>query len=143
MPTRRLGFPTWMWFSAPWLVRPGQSEIGVPDRWWAIDAKTGRLAAYAREGAVSMLREGIGRVAAKDGLIALTSSSKAIEEQQSALSRLTAAIDRVAEPFFEDRSAPKSNRNESVEALRAATPSEIMPFYEALTPDFFAWLAEP
>jgi hypothetical protein len=141
VPTRRLGSAAWIWFSAPWLMRPGRSEIGVPDRWWAIDARTGQLAAYAREAAVPMLREHIDSAVVNDGLVALTPNCATIDDQQGALARFAVAIERVAETFFEDRSAPISNRNQAAEALRAVTPREIMPFYHAATPDFFAWLS--
>ena len=143
VPTQRLGSAAWIWFSAPWLMRPGRSEIGVPDRWWAIDAKTGQLAAYAKDATVPMLRERIDSAMVSDGLIMLTLNCATIDDQQRALARFAVAIERVAEAFFEDRSAPISNRNEAAEALRAVTPKEIMPFYQALTPDFFAWLSAP
>ena len=139
MPTRRWGRASWAWFRAPSVLRPGNSQVGAPDRWWSMDAKTGQLQVYAKEDAIAALRQE-GGSPAPQGLFALTPRAHTLAEQQGALARLAAAIDKVSEPFFENRWAPVGNRAEAAQALEAATPREMAPFYHALAPDFFAWL---
>ena len=142
LPTRRWGQGSWAWFRAAQVVRPGQSRIGDPDCWWAMDAKTGRLLAYAREDAIAVLHQSAASAPAKHDQVAATTQATSETEQRDALARLAAAIDRVAEAFFENRWAPASNRQEVVQTLAFVTPREMIPFYRALAPDFFAWLEQ-
>jgi hypothetical protein len=140
MPSLRWKQPAWACFAAPSLMRPGQNRIGLPDRWWAIDAKSGRLAAYAREDIVSAVHLDPKAVDVVDGIVEIKPTGRTIEEVQSARGRVETAIDLVSEAFFEQRPAPGSNRAQARAALDAALPHDILVFHRALAPDFFAWL---
>jgi hypothetical protein len=140
MPSLRWKQPTWACFAAPSLMRPGQNRIGLPDRWWAIDAKSGRLAAYAREDIVSALHLDANAVDVVDGIVEIKPTGHTFEEVQDARGRVGTAIALVSEAFFEQRPAPGSNRAKVIAALDAALPREILALHRALAPDFFAWL---
>ena len=48
MPTMRWSSPVFAVFAGPALRRPGRPlELHPPDRWWAVDAESGDLVAYA------------------------------------------------------------------------------------------------
>jgi len=140
VPTRRWGRPVWAVFCAPSSARPGVSTVGLPDRWWALDAATGALAAYAFEDIVPVLAAAAGSVAHENGIITLKGGGRSLAEVKSALARLENALGLVSEFFFDGRSAPASSRAEALAALKDTISPELMPFYRALASDFFAWL---
>ena len=142
LPTRRWGAAGWAWFRAPQAMRPGKGQVGTPDRWWAMDARNGALLAYAREAVVPALQQAAEPTAGEPKPADSGGQAASLDEQKSGLARLAAAIERVAEAFFEERWAPVSNRQEVVQALAFVTPPDMMRFYRALTPDFFAWLEQ-
>src|SRR5437764_15393128 len=48
IPTLRFGSPVYAGFASPALRQPEQPmRQGAPDRWWAVDARSGHLALYA------------------------------------------------------------------------------------------------
>jgi len=140
LPTRRFGRPAWAQFSAPSAARPGVSTVGLPDRWWALDAERGSLAAYAFEDIVPMVKRAADSAPHTNGVITLKGGGRSLDEVKRALARLEHSLGQVTELFFDGRSAPASNRAEALAALKDTISPELMPFYRALAPDFFAWL---
>jgi hypothetical protein len=141
LPTLRWHMAAWASFAAPSIRRTDQPfRLGLPDRWWAIDARAGRLAAYAKESVIAALGVDATSASLTDGLIELKPTTRSIEEQRSNLTRLASAFDLITDFFFEGRAAPGSNRREADAALRAAVPEELLPFYRGLAPDFCSWI---
>jgi hypothetical protein len=140
MPTRRWPQAVWASFAAPAVRQPGQRSVAPPDRWWAIDARTGRLASFAHTSIVPLDATS---ASSSDDLIGMKPETRSVDEQKSDLIRMAKALDLVTDHFFEGRTAPASNRREAEAALRKAIPEQLMPFYRAMAFDFFDWLAAP
>lgn len=141
MPTLRWGKPVWTCFAAPTVIDPGQNRIGLPDRWCAVDALTGSLAAYVMEDVIPAARVTGAAVASKEnGTIDLGPVLKSVDEQQRDLARLAQTLDRLCASFFEGRSLRDAEREEIAAALAAKIPEPLMPFYNRLSPDFFDWI---
>ena len=134
LPTKRWQVPGYACFAAPALRVPDQpARQGAPDRWWVIDARSGRLIAYALCRAVPF-----GSTAGED--VTLRQPGHSVEALRELFAHLRAQIGAQAPDFFDGKTRPAAERNALKELLEAAVPAVLMPRYRELTPDFFAWL---
>jgi hypothetical protein len=135
LPTKRWGGPGYALFASPALRRPGQPlEQGAPDRWWVIDAFTGRLLVYAMAKAIPI-----------DEKSALTTVSipplaGSVEEARRGATRVEELLDRLSPDFFRGEAGDQTARGELKQALGTALPPALQLQHRALVPDFFAWL---
>ena len=66
--------------------------------------------------------------------------TKTIPEMQELLDQTEAEIDAVTPAFFAGESCSTELRQAALAALESFLPAPLLPQYEALAPDFFAWL---
>ncbi len=132
VPTRRFGPPAYAWFAGPCVRRPdGPAEHAPPDRWWAIDAATGRLLVYA----LAAVHPFADLPAAP---VVVPVPPRSVADQRAAVERLEAALTAAATAFF--AGLPDATRPALREAVGAVLPDGLRPTYRALAPDFFDWL---
>lgn len=135
MPTKRWGVPGYAAFSSPALRRPGQLvEQGPPHRWWVVDARTGRLIIYALWKAIQYA-QGVNWTTVR-----LPSVNCTMDEWRQRLSNIKELMDKLVSPFFVGTPGDANTRRELADALKVYLPDPILPQYQVLTPDFFAWL---
>lgn len=129
LPTFRLGFPAFAFFSSPARRVPGQPlEVAAPDRWGALRADFGRLALFALVEAVP-LGGSLERVA-------LPRDTRTLAEALAAQDRLSALLDQASASFLAERSLPSDLRETVEPAFAAVVPDVLRPAYRALAPDF-------
>lgn len=131
-PTRRWSTPAFAVFASPARRQPPASlEVGTPDRWWVVDARSAGLLAYnqvdlvpfgALEGSSTLVIEGVGR---------------SIAEIEQDLASLDELMDRALVPFFTEGSVPSPLAEDLGHAFRAVVRPGSQRWYEALAPDFF------
>lgn len=135
LPTRRWFGPGFAYFASPATRRPGEPvQQKSPDRWWVVDAHTGRVIAYALVAAIPF-HEGL-----PWGDVQWTASSASIPQQRDAYERLAIVIDRIAPFFFRGETLPSAERKALTDVLAELIPAALMVQYRALVPDFFSWL---
>jgi len=135
LPTLRCLVPGFASFASPALRRPDQLlEQGVPDRWWVVDAKNGQLLLYALTRQLPFGDETSWK--------AVTEPAPAgtVADLQKAREQIEQQLDELAPAFFDHQPVPEDKRHSFLRALRAYIGPELIPQYEALAPDFFAWL---
>lgn len=135
LPTLRWGGELYAYFAAPTIRRPGDPVVQkAPDRWWALDARSGKLVAYALTAAMPFAD------GADWGDVTLKPSTVAVEELRAAYRLVASLIDRLAPFFFRGEGVPADERRALSAALAAVIPAPLQPQYRALVPDFFTWL---
>ena len=135
LPTRRWAGAGFAYFAAPALRPPeGPTVQGAPDRWWVVDAHSGRLHVYALCAAVPFVER------ATWGELILPPTTRTLEELRQALQQIDAGMDAITLDFFEDRPGERAVRHALAESLRVHLPPPLQPQYRALAPDFFVWL---
>lgn len=135
LPTCRWSNPGYAFFASPALRRPGLPvEQEPPDRWWVLEARTGRLIIYALSTAVSFSS------GAAWGSVTLPATSRSLQDAIAEQARVGEFFDRLAPAFFQGRTADPSWRQGLSAALSHLIPEPLRAQYEALAPDFFAWL---
>jgi hypothetical protein len=135
LPTKRWGDPAYAYFASPALRTPAQPmRQGAPDRWWLIDAHSGRLIIYALW-KIFPFAQGVDWPTV--ALPEVTLDISALEEKMQTLSLL---IDVLAPAFFADKPEDRATKQALVELLTVILPAPLLPQYHALTPDFFSWL---
>jgi hypothetical protein len=135
MPTRRWAGAGYAFFASPAVRRPGQPmEQGAPDRWWVVDARTGRTITYSLSKALPFA----------DGAtwewVTLPPVKRTIDEMRQALKQIEELMNVLAPAFFRGEAGDAGARKELLTALNGQVPEPIQPEYRALAPDFFAWL---
>lgn len=136
MPTKRWHLPAWACFSGSTSARPVAQDTFEPNRWWAVNAQSGRLIAYADEKAVSAFS-----IAAEHHrLVSRTTEFQSIDEAVEASRQLERSLDLVVEHFLIGRPAPERNRREAISAIQAAISANLICHYETFADDFIAWL---
>jgi hypothetical protein len=135
LPTLRWSRPAYAGFAGPAMRIPGQPfKLGTPDRWWAISADHGRLLAYALVSAVPFAESiPAGPVTVQP----VVQSLSAVEEGHRLLAQLLTGL---APAFFGGENGDAAARDELAEIIGQFLHAEAMPWYRALTPDFFSWL---
>ena len=130
VPTLRLGFPAYAFFSAPSVHLPGEPvSMGAPGLWGALRADHGRLALFAATDALPMGGPALEAVV-------LPRVSGTVDDLIAAQSRLSDLMDAAAAPFFAGGTPPEG----LAEAFAAVVPDLLLPAYRALAPDFMAFL---
>lgn len=135
MPTLRWADPAYASFAGPAVRTPGVSpRFGTPDRWWLVRAGDLGLMTYALVRSVPFSTE----LPAGPVVVPLSGRTRLEKREDEGLLHelLTAAIPQ----FFAGTALPETLRADLAAALAAVLPSELRPWYRALTPDFFDWL---
>jgi len=137
VPTLRFSEPGYAWFAAPARRRPGHPLVlGAPDRWWALGAARRGLLTYARTAAVPFTSEPLDPQRAE--LPPVTRDLEAIAEDLRLLESLG---DRAVPGFFAGEPGDPALRADLLAVLTAQVTPLVTGWYQALAPDFFAWLA--
>jgi hypothetical protein len=135
MPTRRWTAPGYAGFAAPARRAPGRPlTLHAPDRWWALSAVHGSLLAYGLVAAVPFAA-GFGPDPVT--LPAATRSVAGIEEDLQVIDEM---MEQAGPAFFAGETAAATLRGDLFEAIRGHVTDEVLPWYQALAPDFFGWL---
>ncbi len=135
MPTRQWAEPGYAGFAAPARRIPGaQLTLYAPDRWWALSAMGGSLLTY------SMVRA----VPFADGFepdpVRLPAPARSVAGIEEDLQVIDELMEQAAPAFFAGEMAADTLRADLFEAIRAHVTDELLPWYQALAPDLFAWL---
>lgn len=135
MPTLRGGEPGYAFFACPSsnvLIQPVNQN--PPDRWWIMSAGNGKLAVYALCRVVSFSPEAHLKrrtMPAEQRTVAqIREDADAIERHMNALAPL----------FFAGEAGDVGARQTLLSALTTHLKEAVMPYYQALAPDFFTWL---
>lgn len=136
MPTRRWHLPAWACFSGGTSARPVAQDAFEPKRWWAINARSGRLIAYADEKAISAFSMASERHRLTTRMTQFGTIDEAVESSR----QLERSLDLVVEHFFVGRPAPVSSRREAIDAIQAAVTKNLLTHYETFASDFMSWL---
>jgi hypothetical protein len=135
MPTLRWGVPAYAQFAAPAVRLPEKpSEQGPPDRWWAVDARSGHLLVYARTQAIPFAPDRAFET------VTLPPTGHSLDAMREILAELDTSMEAVAPEFFAGRPGAADLRSRAAERLRSAIPAPVFPRYRALAPDFVSWL---
>lgn len=135
LPTRRWGAPAYACFASPALRRPGTPAVqGAPDRWWVVDARNGHLVVFALWTAVPFAP------GAQWDSATLPPPTGGIGEVKSLVETIELLMEALAPAFFTDQPGDAEAMQALAQALRAHVPEPLWPQYQALVPDFFAWL---
>jgi hypothetical protein len=136
LPTRRWHGPGYAFLASPAVRRPGAPvEQQAPDRWWVLDARTARLIVYSLTAAVPFAP------GEQWSTVTLPPPTHSVQEQAALHGRLADFFDRLASAFFQGEPGDTAWRQAFTAELAAAIPAPLLPQYQALVPDFFAWLA--
>jgi hypothetical protein len=135
LPTLRWVRPAYACFASPAIRRPGQpAEQDPPDRWWAVDARTGHLVAYALWSAVPFA------TGVAWGRVSLPTPAGGIAALQSLMQTVELLMESLAPDFFDGQPGDPQARRALAEALDAVITEPLRPQVQALAPDFSAWL---
>lgn len=135
LPSLRWNRPAYAAFASPALRLPGQpKKQGPPAYWWVVEAVKGQVLLFA---AWETLPYAPGVTWEPAILPPLNDSLSAVKAR---LATLEALLDELAPAFFQATAAPLALRHQAHELLRQQVPAPLMPQYQALTPDFWAWL---
>jgi hypothetical protein len=136
VPTLRWSVASFAGFAGPALRAPRQPlRLAPPDRWWAIDAGRCRLVAY---GLAAALPFGAG---AGPEPVAVDRGGRSLDAVEDDLRRLDELMDRAAAPFLSGAQGEAEVRGDLLEVLTLNVTDAVLPWYRALAPDFFGWLA--
>lgn len=135
MPTLRFGTPMYASFASPAQRQPQQPmRQGAPDRWWAVDARSGHLLLYAGVAVVPIAPD------AHWETVTLPAVASSVEELRQGLAQIEEKMNGLAPVFFAGETGEKADRDALTAALLKVLPDPIVPQYRAVAPDFFAWL---
>lgn len=141
IPTRRANVAAYAFFAAPSAPIAGQPpQQGAPDRWWLLDAESaaGRLLFYALC-SVAPFADASHSAAWKNTTLPPITLSMA--QYESALAQLDTQMDALAASFWAGDAGEPGARQALGETLNELVPAPLLPRYQALAPDFWAWLA--
>jgi hypothetical protein len=134
LPTKRFRVPGYACFASPAIRSPGQPlEQAAPDRWWIVSARSGHLVCYSLCSAIPFSSTPFNSVT-------VPPISHTIQALQLALSDLSSQIELQAPAFFDGEERPHGDRIVLLELLKSAISPVLLPQYQELVPDFFAWL---
>lgn len=138
LPSLRWGRPTYAAFASPALRLPGQpKKQGPPAYWWVLDAVRGQVLIFA---AWETLPYAPGVTWEP---VTLPPISDNLSTVKARLATLEALLDELAPAFFQGEAGSLTTRRMAHELLMNYLPAPLAPQYQALTPDFFAWLTAP
>jgi hypothetical protein len=135
LPTLRWSRPAYAGFAGPATRTPRQPlELGTPDRWWAIGADHGRLLAYALVSVIPFA------ASIPEGPVTVQPTGRSLSAVREDRRLLGELLTDTVPAFFGGDSGDSAARGDLAEVLRQVLPAETMPWYRALTADFFDWL---
>jgi len=135
LPTRRLGPAGYASFAGPVRRAPdGSVRQGAPDRWWVVEAVSGRFLLYTLYAAHPFGPE------AGWETVGLPPTGLTVTDLRQALREVEERIDGLATAFFSGAPGDAGQRQALLAALRKQVSAPLLPQYRALAPDFFAWL---
>ncbi len=135
IPSKRLGEPAFVQFSAPAYRVPRKPVLqGAPDRWWGVHAVTGKLLFYALW---KVQPFHIGRPYDNQELPRVEFS---IDQYHEKLLLLESQVNSLVPAFFLNQSIPLEQKSALWETYRLLIPGQLIDQYQMLAPDFFAWL---
>jgi len=135
LPTLRYGIPAYAAFASPAVREPEQPVVqGPPDRWWLLDARSGAVAMFALCSLHPFAKEQFTKVT-------LPQPVGTVAELRQQLNEIQSLMDKLAPNFLRGEQGEAEVRHQLHRALRARIPQVLWPQYEALAPDFMAWLA--
>jgi hypothetical protein len=136
LPTKRSHLAGYACFASPALRSRGQPlEQAAPDRWWVVDARSGLLVNYSLCSAIPFTSTPLNS-------LTLPSSTQTIQTLQQTLNDLSSLIELQAPAFFDGEDRPQDERMALLGLLKTAISPRLLPQYQELVPDFFAWLAK-
>jgi hypothetical protein len=136
LPTKRFGQDAYASFASPTQRGPGLPTVqGAPSRWWASDRFGRHLLIYALTAVQAFADTRWEAVT----LPRVTRSIAELREEQSTIALL---MDSATSAFFAGEPGEPRARRALWEALDVHIPAALVPQYQALAPDFFAWLYE-
>jgi hypothetical protein len=134
LPSLRWGVPSYAQFAAPADRSPDRPpQQGPPDRWWVLDARSGRLVVYALTSAVPFAQAPFAAVTLPPAVCTLDELRKRHAELDDVLGALSPL-------FFTGRPGEPDARRDALDLLEAVVRAPLVDRYRALTPDFFSWL---
>jgi hypothetical protein len=137
LPTLRWNRPAYISFASPAIRRPNQPmQQGAPDRWWACDASNGKLIIYVLWDALPYAGD------VQRDWMTLPTTTYSVAQLQEQLATIELLMTEVASAFFARETGEKAARTALSEALMAYIPQPLLPHYQALAPDFWAWLSQ-
>jgi len=128
MPTLLPGRPAYTWFACPASRRPGQPlHLSPPDRRFTLDASNARLLVYDT-----------GEWKKPDWhALTLPPNNKSRSELSADFQNIVSTLNSAAQALFAHQNPPAGTR----EALTAYLIPEMLPWYQALAPNFWQWLS--
>src|SRR5260370_1587828 len=117
LPTLRWKEPAWIGFAAPQILQPGCLQVGRPDRWWSISARSKRLLAYAEEALVPLLTP---MHLGSEWLIRISPHDTTMGEIKRRQEVLAEGLDLVSSSFLGLRVGPKELREVVLSTLAAS-----------------------
>lgn len=134
LPTRRFGIPAYAAFASPAIREPEKPlHQAPPDRWWLLDARSGVVALFAMCGIHHFANESFVPVV-------LPQPVGTIAELRQQLNDIQSDLGMLAPQFFSGKDGQPEVRERLHAALKARIPDALWGQYEALVPDFLAWL---
>lgn len=135
LPTLRFGMPAYATFASPAVREPEKLVVqGPPDRWWLLDARSGTVAIFALCVVHPFAKVQFTKVT-------LPRPAATVAELRQELKEIQAQLDTLAPLFLRGEQGEAEARHKLHRALMARIPQVLWPQYEALAPDFLAWLA--
>jgi hypothetical protein len=135
VPSTRWGAPAYAVFAGASGRRPGEPRrLSVPDRWWALDARSGQLVVFARTTVLPFSDADLG------GPVELTPTGRTAREQLGAIAALSELMDHAVPDFFAAVAPDPTFATDLRHHWEAVVPAATAAWYRALAPDFFHWL---
>lgn len=138
LPTLRWGSPAYAFFATARLRRPERAQIAIPpDSWGLLDPQNGHLLLYARWATLPIL-SGVDATR----LVPATAHGEfaALQQEEAAL---TSLLDRASSAYLGGQDVDRHTRHALVTRFARLADENLVPYYQALVPDFFRWLTPP
>src|SRR3954469_17510859 len=128
IPTKKWGgMPGYAFFASPNTRKPNEpSEQGAPDRWWVIDALSGKTIVYALFRAVPFDAE------SKWTSVQLPLVGVTVAEVQQRQKELDSLMDELAPKFFNDEDVTVDKRRELLNVLTENISAPVMEQYRSI-----------
>lgn len=137
LPTLRCGQPGYAAFASGTTHNPEQPVVqSAPDRWWVLDAASAQVLIYALTRVYSFTSE-LTMTPQTLPIIAQT-----LAEMQLLLDDMETKVEAVTPAFFDGADFPEEQKQAALNAMQTFLPTPLLPQYQALAPDFFAWLQQ-
>ncbi len=136
MPTLRFKSPAYAGFSSPTTVTPRDPIVqGAPRHWWLLDAVSGRLILFAACRIYPFAETAFAEFTYPE-------VTQAADEMEADWERVLQRMEELAPAFFSGQEADAKSRKALADGLSNNFPEPLLAQYQALAPDFFAWLTQ-